>query len=64
MGKVNGDKGQTTTEYVLILAVVVTLFVTLVKTLNPVISQFQNNIANLVLGRIFDPNKMHSFPIR
>ncbi len=59
------ESGQGATEYVLILAVLVSIALLLVRDLiRPILAAFTDSITEAIEGGMFNPDAMHTLPFR
>ncbi len=57
------ERGQTTTEYILLLAAVVSFFLIAIAVLKPLLKKVSDTISKTVEGTLFKPESFHRFPI-
>ncbi len=59
------ETAQATTEYILILAVMVTIAIVLVRDLlRPILARFTESISDAIEKGMFQPGRMHRSPFR
>jgi Flp pilus assembly pilin Flp len=62
---VRDTSGQATTEYVLILAVIVTIALLVIRDLvQPLLARFTESISKTIEEKMFKPGSMHKSPFR
>jgi len=61
---IKDQQGQATTEYILLLATVVAIFMAVRNLLQPVLKKLQETLAKSLEKRVFNPRSMHQFPLK